>query len=135
MASSAPRCSPGDLRTHDELPDWDTLAGILPPSRRAGLDRVGVVRRFGIEASRHEGRDADGSRVTLEWLDAAGLPASYRAGPYRLRLRTLARVAEADAFTPIAGLRAYDRADLGDMPLDAFARDYLDRFGKHRHAH
>ena len=127
--------SPGDLRTLDELPDWDTLAGILPPSLRASLREAGKVRRLGAEATRLEGRDGHGRRMTLEWLDAAGLPADYRAGGYRLRLRSLERIADAHAFTAVADLREYDRADLGDMPLDPFARDYLDRFGKHRHAH
>jgi len=127
--------SPGDLRALDELPDWDTLAGIVPPSLRASLRAAGSVRRFGRDATRLAGRDARGRRVTLEWLDAVGLPADYRVGGYRLRLRSLERVADTGAFTAIAGLRAYDRADLGDMPLDPFARGYLDRFGKHRHAH
>ncbi|WP_202841431.1 hypothetical protein [Luteimonas saliphila] len=127
--------SPGDLRALDELPDWDTLAGIVPPSLRASLRGAGSAQRFGEDATRLAGRDAAGRRVTLEWLDAVGLPADYRVADYRLRLRSLERVAATGAFTAIADLRTYDRADLGDMPLDPFARDYLDRFGKHRHAY
>ena len=126
--------SPGDLRTLDELPEWDALTGILPPARRAELPASGRVRRLGMQATRHVGPGADGGRVVLEWLDAVGLPARYHHGGYRLRLRALERV-DADAFTPLAGLRAYDRADLGDMPLDPFARHYLERYGRHRHAH
>ncbi len=127
--------APGDLRTLDELPDWDTLTGILPASLRTSLRDAGKARRFGAEATRLKGCDGDGRPVSLEWLDRAGLPVDYRAGAYRLRLRSLERVTDAQAFTATADLRAYDRADLGDMPLDPFARDYLDRFGKHRHAH
>ena len=127
--------SPGDLRTLDELPEWDTLAGVVPATLRDSLPATGRVTRFDRAATRHAGVDAQGRRAVLEWLDDVGLPADYRAGDYRLRLRSLQRVPGAEAFTAIADLRAYDRADLGDMPLDPFARDYLDRFGKHRHAH
>jgi hypothetical protein len=127
--------SPGDLRTFEAAPDWETLAGIVPASLRASLEPRGHARRFERDASRHSGRDPDGHRVALEWLDEVGLPADYRAGDYRLHLRSLERVDEAQAFTPVADLRVYDRADLGDMPLDPFARDYLDRFGSRAHAH
>lgn len=131
--------SPGDLRTMGEMPEWDAIAGLIPPALRDDLERDGQAQRFGQQATRYSGSGERGDRVTLEWLEAVGLPASYRTGRGRdrhgLTLRSLQRVPADEGFTPLADLRLYDRADLGDMPLDPFARDYLGHFGKHRHAH
>lgn len=131
--------SPGDLRTMGEMPEWDDVAELVPASLREGLKRDGRTRRLDLPATRYSGSDAQGRRVALEWLDEVGLPASYRVGTGRDRrdmtLRALQRIPADAGFTALADLRLYDRADLGDMPLDPFARDYLGQFGKHRHGH
>ncbi|TYT26773.1 hypothetical protein FZO89_11165 [Luteimonas viscosa] len=131
--------SPGELRTLGEEPAWATLTGIVPASLREGLKPAGRLERFAQPGTRLAGHDAQGRKIVLEWLDGIGLPASGRIGEghdrYQLTLRSLRRVDAGENFTATSGLRSYDRADLGDMALDPFAREYLARAGASRHAH
>ncbi|WP_242112002.1 hypothetical protein [Luteimonas aquatica] len=127
--------APGDLRTINRVPEWAHLAGLIDPGVRAGLQRDGQSRAFEDAAIRYRGRNAQGERVTLEWLEAGGLPARYRIGArYELRLRKLQRVPADAAFTALDGYRESDYADLGDMELDPFVAAYLHRQGN-GHAH
>ncbi|UOF14169.1 hypothetical protein IEQ11_20955 [Lysobacter capsici] len=136
--------SPGDLRTIGEMPRWEQLASPINPELRARLQRHGEVKAFGGVALRYRGESAEGQAIALEWIEADGLPAYYRAGKgkasaggagaYELRLLKLDRVGGDGAFTATSDYRETDYADLGDMELDPFAANYL----KHRgdaHAH
>ncbi|WP_235567634.1 hypothetical protein [Lysobacter sp. Root690] len=130
--------SPGDLRTIGEVPQWEQLASPINPELRARLQRHGEAKAFGGVALRYRGESAEGQAIALEWIEADGLPAFYRAGKgkassgaagaYELRLRKLERVSAEGAFTATLDYRETDYADLGDMELDPFAASYL----KHR---
>lgn len=136
--------SPGDLRTIGEMPQWEQLASPINPELRTRLQRHGQAKAFGGVAERYRGESAEGQAIALEWIEADGLPAYYRAGKrkassgeagaYELRLLKLERVGGDGAFTATSEYRETDYADLGDMELDPFAASYM----KHRgdtHAH
>ncbi|GAB3386439.1 hypothetical protein [Lysobacter fragariae] len=123
--------APGDLRALGRHPQWSQLSHLVDPTLRAKLASRGTVHvqaAHGADAQRYRG-DVGGIPVAMEWLDAADLPATYRSGEgkaaYRLELRALEQRPVAQAFTAFDGLREIDYADIGDMELDPFARQYI----------
>ncbi|MEH6417073.1 hypothetical protein [Pseudomonas sp. CGJS7] len=135
--------SPGDLRTTGQMPDWDRLASVVNPSLRKVLKSNGQTKVLDTQAVRYSGESAEGQPISLDWIDAEGLPAYYRtgkrnakagdAGAYELRLSKIERVDSAAAFTATGDYRETDYADLGDMELDPFAANYLKQRGEHSH--
>lgn len=120
--------TPGDLRALGHTPDWTKLSELVDPALRDQLKDAGSTRISGEQARRYRGT-RDGARIELAWLQSPALPARYRrnAGEERfeLTLRKLERRAAGEAFTPTAGYREMDFADIGDMALDPFARRYI----------
>lgn len=120
--------APGDLRALGQSQDWARLAGLVDPALLAGLKPAGSTRTAGQVALRLRGVH-EGARIALDWMAGPELPARYRRvgpqGRLELDLRTLKRVPAADAFASTDGYRELDYADIGDMELDPFARQYI----------
>jgi len=123
--------APGDLRALGRTPGWPQLSHLVDPDLRAQLGERGVAKvraAHDAQATRYRGK-AHGVPVELDWLDAADLPATYRSGQgktlFAVELRSLRQVPVAQAFTVTEGLREIDYADIGDMELDPFARQYI----------
>jgi hypothetical protein len=120
--------APGDLRALGQSQDWARLGGLVDPALLAGLKDAGSTRTAGQVARRLRGVH-EGDRIDLDWIAGAELPARYRRvgpqGRFQLELRTLQRVPAAAAFASTDGYRELDYADIGDMELDPFARQYI----------
>jgi hypothetical protein len=123
--------APGDLRALGRTPGWPQLSHLIDPELRGQLrerGRTKVRAAHDAQARRYQG-DARGVPVELDWLDAADLPARYRSGKgkaaFELELRALQQASTTQAFTATDGLREIDYADIGDMELDPFARQYI----------
>lgn len=129
--------APGDLRTLDRVPQWTRLTGLIDPALLTRLRRTGSGHAFDEVLARHRGDDANGDKVTLDWLETDALPAYFRSGAgdtaYVLRLHKLQRIRADAAFTSTADYRELDYADLGDMELDPFVARYLRRHGHAEH--
>jgi hypothetical protein len=121
-------------------PGWPQLSHLVDPDLRAQLGQRGVakVRAAHDAQATHYRGEAHGVPVELVWLDAADLPATYRSGQgkaaFSLELRALRQVPVAQAFTVTEGLREIDYADIGDMELDPFARQYIRQGAGHADA-
>lgn len=137
--------TPGQLRTENRLPAWDTLNTVIDAKRLADFKPVGHAPAFKRPATQYRGTLGD-ERIEVVWLNREAIPARIvrktKEGTYTLTLQTLrstpdpawpqAKPAQTDDYQIIDG------ADLGDMEYDPFVARLLgsnahDAHGGHRH--
>lgn len=132
--------TPGELRTHNILPDWSKLASVVSPQLLESLKRGPAKMEFGQKSVLYTGT-LNGQTVSLWWLEKSRLPAHLRitGGQQRLELRLRELRTTAPNSWPrasderISGYNKIDAADLGDMENDPFVARLIRQDGHPKH--
>ncbi len=112
--------APGDLRTINLWPRWETLTQLITAQELATL----TPNKKRILEGKLRGQDA-----RVEWDAAHALPKRVVLGELTMELQAVEPIAEVEPDT----LRSIEFADLGDMEQDPFVRRFLAQQHPHEH--
>jgi hypothetical protein len=124
--------TPGQLRTENRVPAWNTLNTVIDVKRLADLKPVGHAPVFKRAATHYRGKLGD-ERIEVVWLNREAIPARItRKGKEATYTLTLLALRDApDPAWPKAtpaqtgDYQFIDGADLGDMEYDPFVARLL----------